>query len=207
MNDQPQPPRVPETNNKLSIVSLVLGVLGIVPCSWFTGIPAIVTGHIALNRANKSPGEFGGKGMAKAGLIMGYISLVLGLLLLPAMMLPAMAKAKYRAQRVQCVMNMKQVALAARIYANDHGNKFPPDFLTMSNELTTSLILVCPADKEHTKAQDWSGFSSANVTYEFLLPGADTSNPQAVVFRCPIHNNVALADGSAQQLPHGAQTK
>ncbi len=92
MNDQP--PALPPTNNKLSVASLVLGVLAIVPCSLFAGIPAIVTGHMALNRANKSPGEFGGKGLAKAGLIMGYVSLAFGLLLFPALMLPALAKAK-----------------------------------------------------------------------------------------------------------------
>ena len=45
---------------------------------------------------------------------------------------------------------------------------------------------------------------SANVTYEYLLPGAKEQDVATqVVFRCPIHNNVGLGDGSVQQLPGG----
>jgi hypothetical protein len=200
MNDQP--PSLPQTKNALSVTSLVLGILGIIPCSIFAGIPAVITGHIALSRAKKSPQEYGGKGMATAGLIMGYLSIALGVLLLPAsLLLPALAKAKARAQRVQCISNIKMIGLAARIYANDHGGRFPIDFVTMSNELNTPKVLHCPADTRRTRADDWDSFSSANVSYEFLLPGGDTSKPQEVLVRCPLHNNVGLADGSAQQLP------
>jgi len=98
------------------------------------------------------------------------------------------------------VSNLKQVALAARIYYNDHGDKFPPDFLSMSNELTTPLILVCPSDKGHTKAQNWDGFSTSNVSYEFLLPSADEKKlaPETPVFQCPIHGSTAMGDGSVR---------
>ena len=96
--------------------------------------------------------------------------------------------------------NLKQVALAARLWAADHNEKFPPDFITMSNELITPKILVCNGDSSRTKAADWSNFHpSQNVTYEFVAPGASATDPQAVIFRCPIHGNVAFGDGSVQQ--------
>jgi hypothetical protein len=40
---------------------------------------------------------------------------------------------------------------------------------------------------------------SENVTYEFLLPGERPIRRKSRYFRCPIHNNVALGDGSVVQ--------
>lgn len=202
--NEPQPPSSLGTQPKsgLSVTSLVLGILSIVPCSILAGIPAIITGHIAHNRATKEPHLYGGKGMALAGLIMGYISIPLVvLMILPALLLPALAKAKGKAQTINCVNNMKQVALAARIWANDHNDTYPPDIITMSNELNTPKILTCPDDKSKTRAMDWAGFSaSENLSYEFLTPGAKEADILSqTAFRCPIHENIALGDGSVQQ--------
>ena len=43
-----------------------------------------------------------------------------------AMVLPALARAKSKAQTINSVNNLKQLGLAARMYANDHGDKYPP---------------------------------------------------------------------------------
>jgi hypothetical protein len=184
----------------LAVTSLVLGVLSFVGCSILTGIPAIITGHVAHNRSRKSPQQFGGGGLALAGLILGYLSLAF-IPILAGLMLPALAKAKDKAQRINCMSNMKQIGLAARMWSNDHGEKFPPDFISMSNELSTPKIFVCPGDRSKTRAMDWSSFGPENVSYEYVQPGYDekVGRPQTVVFQCPIHGNVGLADGSVQQ--------
>jgi len=70
----------------------------------------------------------------------------------------------------------------------------------MTNELNTPKILVCPGDTNRPIAHSWSEFTQANVSYEFLSPGVPETDPEVVTFRCPIHNNVGLADGSAQML-------
>ena len=182
----------------LAIASMVLGIVSFVGCSVFTGIPAIITGHIALNRTRKSPQQFGGGGPAVAGLVLGYASLAL-IPVLAGLLLPALAKAKARAQQITCVNNMKQIGLAARIWSNDNGGKFPPDFQSMSNELSTPKILVCPGDGSRTKAMDWSTFSPGNVSYEYLQPGiAEKGAEQTIVFQCPIHGSIGLGDGSVQ---------
>jgi hypothetical protein len=185
----------------LAITSLVLGLASFVCGGIITGIPAIITGHIARGKAKREPAVYGGAGMALAGLILGYVSVVLTLVILPALLLPALAKAKQRAQTINCVNNMKQICLAARIYSNDHKDTFPMDFEAMSKELGTPRILVCPGDSKHTAAQSWGQFNKdANVSYEFLLPGAkDQDVTGKVVFRCPIHNSVGMGDGSVQQ--------
>lgn len=206
MNEAPTSAPLPaQTQNGLSMTSLVLGILSCLGLSCLTGIPAIITGHIALARARKNPQIYGGAGQALAGLILGYAGTVLvtAIAILAGLLLPALAKAKSRAQSISCVNNMKQIGLGARLYANDHGDKFPPDFLTMSNELVTPRILVCNGDPTKTKSTNWMQFNaSANVSYEFLLPGTKEEDViSKTVFRCPIHGHIGLGDGSVQQMP------
>ena len=47
--------------------------------------------------------------------------------ILAAMLLPALAKAKQKAQGIICLSNMKQLTLAWILYADDHGGKLPPN--------------------------------------------------------------------------------
>ena len=189
----------------LAIASLVLGLLSFFCFSIFAGIPAIIMGHIAHNRSRKAPEQFGGGGMAIAGFVLGYSSLAL-IPILAGLMLPALAKAKDRAQQINCASNMKQIGLAARMWSNDHGEKFPPDFASMSNELVTPKVLVCPGDRSKTKVMTWSEFGPGNVTYEYLEPGIDEKSAmQKVVFQCPIHGNIGMGDGSVQQGGRGTR--
>jgi prepilin-type N-terminal cleavage/methylation domain-containing protein len=45
--------------------------------------------------------------------------------ILASMLLPALARAKLKAQRISCLNNLKQVGTAYRIWENDNGDKFP----------------------------------------------------------------------------------
>src|SRR5437899_3116122 len=73
---------VPRTPS-IAIWSLVLAVLSFT-CGWlFTAIPAVICGHIARSKIRKSGGALRGKGIATAGLILGYIALALGVMGIP----------------------------------------------------------------------------------------------------------------------------
>src|SRR5690242_20765963 len=45
--------------------------------------------------------------------------------ILAAMLLPALARAKARAQRINCTNNLKQVGLSFKTWALDNGDAFP----------------------------------------------------------------------------------
>lgn len=57
--------------------SLVLGILSLVMCGLFTGIPAMITGRRAMQEIDASGGRLGGRGLAQAGFITGLIGTIL----------------------------------------------------------------------------------------------------------------------------------
>jgi len=62
-----------QSQSPLAIASVVCGVLTILPLvGWITCIGALVCGHIALVQLKKTPG-MGGRGLAIAGLVLGYL--------------------------------------------------------------------------------------------------------------------------------------
>lgn len=73
-------PAAPATSTA-AIVSLVFGILGVVFALPLIGpVVAIVAGHMARNEIRRSEGRLTGDGLAVAGLIMGYLMLILSAL-------------------------------------------------------------------------------------------------------------------------------
>ena len=151
--------------------------------------------------------------------------------------------------RIHCTSNLKQIGLAFRLYSNDHDDRFPfavpndsggtLDFLnspqvirhfeSLSNELITPRILVCPSDAGRLRAFDFMmPLANSNLSY-FVGLDADEAKPERLLsgdrnitggrlsngflrllrtnspagFAAPIHNNVGnigLADGSVQEM-------
>ena len=60
-------------NSTLAIISLIGGITGFTILPMLGSIVAIITGHMAQSEIKKSGGMLTGKGMAIAGLIMGYV--------------------------------------------------------------------------------------------------------------------------------------
>ena len=46
--------------------------------------------------------------------------------ILAAMLIPALARAKARAQRLQCLSQMKQIGVAVQMFASDRDDRYPP---------------------------------------------------------------------------------
>lgn len=103
--------------------------------------------------------------------------------ILAGMLLPALAKAKAKAQRIKCVNNLKNVGLSFRIFATDNTDQFPMQISTnsggtaeylsnvkavwthyaaLSNELNTPKIVLCPSDSDRTEATTFTRNPAAN---------------------------------------------
>lgn len=61
--------------SSLAIASLITGILSWFLVPIFGALAAVITGHLAFNEIRESQGMLTGKGMATAGLILGYIQL------------------------------------------------------------------------------------------------------------------------------------
>ena len=70
---------VPQTNQK-ALWSMILGILSLVCCGLLAGIPALILGNSAQKEIAASGGMQTGEGMAKAGVILGWISIALSIL-------------------------------------------------------------------------------------------------------------------------------
>jgi Domain of unknown function (DUF4190)/GYF domain 2 len=224
-----RPVRPAEQSQGLAVTSLILGILSLVGCSLFTGIPAVICGHIARSRSNSFPERYGGAGLALAGLITGYAGMAFSLLILPAMLLPALAKAKERAQEINCMNNMTSIGLSFKQWGLDNADQFPwgvsvtnggtkelalpggdnidPNpihFEVLSNELNTPKILICPADSGHTAAVQFKNLQAANVSYQ-LHSGTNVvdTHPDQVLMICPIHGTVLTCDGAVRRKGRG----
>ncbi|GAB1595527.1 DUF4190 domain-containing protein [Lysobacter claricitrinus] len=66
-----------QPSSQLAIASLVLGLLSWVMLPVLGGIGAVVCGHLARRDIRAARGALGGDGMAVAGLVLGYLHLVL----------------------------------------------------------------------------------------------------------------------------------
>ncbi|MBY4212074.1 DUF4190 domain-containing protein [Rhodococcus fascians] len=75
--------------NTLAIVSLVLAVLGLTFIPLIASVCAVVCGHVAKGQIKRT-GE-GGSGFATAGLIVGYVSIALFVLVVAAIFIFAIA--------------------------------------------------------------------------------------------------------------------
>lgn len=94
-----QPFAAPSVINKqdqtLPVISLILGVFGLVLICCYAGLPlgaaAIVTGYIGMNNANKDPMQYGGKGLAIGGLILGGIGVLINIVMILLIILSSLA--------------------------------------------------------------------------------------------------------------------
>ena len=115
--------------------------------------------------------------------LVGLLVIIAVLAILAAMLLPALASAKRKAQRINCINNLKQDGLAFRIWEGDQMDKLPMGtstnnggtkefdtgadtfrhFQVMSNELSTPKILICPADTRIV-ANNFARLKNQNVS-------------------------------------------
>jgi prepilin-type processing-associated H-X9-DG protein len=135
------------------------------------------------------------------------IAAVFVLALLCLVMFTVTGNYKTRSQRLRCVGNLQKIGAAMRGFSTNvsgastnasadsikssptsvqtnqrrEGNEVVRCFQSLSNELKTPAVLVCPADSTRTPASDFGfGFSTSNISY-FLGVDVSTSFPDELL--------------------------
>ena len=91
--------------------------------------------------------------------------------ILAAMLLPALAKVRQRAQAISCTSNLKQVGLVAAGYANDYNGFIAPTYSKFNNN-----------------DQSWAGVYLESGYFQRPKEGSE------VTFRCPADNRRHVGD-------------
>jgi hypothetical protein len=86
---------------------------------------------------------------------------------------------------IQCVNNLKQIGLATRVWEGDNNDKYPTavsvtnggamefttgpnawkNYQVMSNELSTTKVLLCPVDRDRFLATNFTHLNNSNLSF------------------------------------------
>jgi hypothetical protein len=155
----------------MAIASLVLGALGLFTLG-LTAIFGVVLGLISMSKIRRSQGALRGWELALAGTIISGVFLLM-LPIMAGLLLPALAQAKSKAQSINCMNNLKQLALGAMINASDNHDRLPAAETwcdTIQQPIGSPGVFLCPAGDREKRS---------HYAYNARVAGVETSKISA----------------------------
>jgi type II secretory pathway pseudopilin PulG len=144
-----------------AIASLVLGCVSIAGLC-FTAIPGIICGHTALEEIRTSRGTVSGKGMARTGLILGYLICVLTVIgSIGYFGYYTVEKVETRAQETDVMRDARTIMMALKVYASEHDGKYPDSLQTLVDQgMLTSERALNSSVPEWVGKPGWKYFGA-----------------------------------------------
>ena len=153
--------------------------------------------------------------------------------ILAALLFPAVRNARIKSRQIGCVNNLHEAGIAFQSFAHDHNGQFPMavaigsggslefvrgaqhlqgdfyfsfrHFQTLSNELATPKVLVCPADLR-LPAASFAALSNLNISY-FIGVTAEPSQPDSILAGDRNVTNDFVRSGTVQRLNQNASLR
>lgn len=174
--------------NGFAIAGLIAGISGLFTCG-LGAIIGLVLSYIGLKKSK----ELGsGRGLAIAGIIVSILMLLLNLMMI-AILIPSLSRARASAIQVSCAANLRQIGQAAMLYANDNKGFLPPDLAAVSQTLGGSTqVCVCPGDRAPALTS-----GSITTSYVYLPRLGDKASQSQSARRIMAYESPKNHDGRA----------
>jgi type II secretory pathway pseudopilin PulG len=206
---QAQPYRAyqPPKTDGGAIASMVLGIASFVLClSLFTGIPAIILGHISRSKIKKSMGRLQGDGLALTGLILGYISL-LSIPIIAAIAIPNLLRARISANESGAINTVRVLNTSQITYSTTYPDQgYARDLATLGGNCASgsggTAEHACLLDSQLGQANCTSGVWCQKGQYKFTInsncapprfgeqqQGTENACTEYVIAATPINSN------------------
>ncbi len=156
------PPELPNAAVKktpgIAIASLILGIVSALGGVFFIlpMVLAVVFGHLALSRIRRDP-ALEGSGLAITGLVLGYGSILIGLVmggLIAAMAIPAFQKVRESSLEKAMLNDARQIASSAQQLMLEEGEKPVAFEITEEGTLSGPLSPYVAQVTKGTRAVD-----------------------------------------------------
>jgi len=147
------------------------------------------------------------RGGAGAFTLLELLSVIAVIIVLAALLLPALENVRAQAKRAQCVSRLRQIGVGFQNFAHDHNGQFPMalpasaggtlefaaggrrlaggfyfsfrHLQALSNELVTPMLLVCPTDLRQP-ALSFGLLQNSNLSY-FVGINATYAQPDSIL--------------------------
>jgi prepilin-type N-terminal cleavage/methylation domain-containing protein/prepilin-type processing-associated H-X9-DG protein len=143
------------------------------------------TSQIMLVQSSDSPVQF------RVGFTLIELLVVIAIIaILAGLLLPALGKAKVKAQAIQCMSDQKQLTLAWIMYADDYQDRLPPNASGSGNAA------------KHGWVEGWLDFSLGNTdntnTLYLLNAKIGPYTKSLGIYRCPADNYDCVVRGGTR---------
>ncbi len=156
---------------------------------------------ISRSLATRSLGMKKPEGDLRAGALIEILIVVGTLAALAALLVPRITLGRAQASRINCVCQLRELALEARVWSTEHDKAFTWQvstndkgslepavagcidrvFVPMSKQRVSPSLLVCPSDKRRKAALSLQALTRENLSY-FVALDASEDDAQMILF-------------------------